>query len=197
MKRGRVGWLTLIMLHATVPVAATGQGHAPAGTAEADFDAEGYRATRYRAPVDRSPAPARLIALDKALRWHAQGKALFIDVLPVEGGFRDAGTGAWRLSQPHATITGAQWHPETGRASPDPVLWRGLERVVAQMKKVRGPLPIVLFCRTDCWMGWNAARRLARGGVRHVYWLAEGIDGWNERGRPLDEAYPVTVRSGP
>lgn len=193
MGRARGGWLVLALLGAALPMASAGQDRTPAVAVEGDFDVQGYRATRYRAPVDRLPAPARRIALDRALRWHAQGEALFVDVLPVEGGFRDSLTGAWRLSQPHATIPGAQWHPETGRAAPEPGLWRGVERAVATARKSRPRLPVVLFCRADCWMGWNAARRLARGGVARVYWLAEGIDGWNARGRPLVDARPVAV----
>lgn len=193
MGRRRSGWLALVLLWAALPAAAFGQARALARTSEADFDAEGYRAARYRAPVDRLPAPARRIALDRALRWHARGEALFVDVLPVEGGFRDPLTGRWRLSLPHATIPGAQWHPETGRAAPDPVLWREVESAVKAARKARPRLSIVVFCRADCWMGWNAARRLARGGVARVYWLAEGIDGWNASGRPLDDARPVAV----
>ncbi|MFM2371642.1 MAG: hypothetical protein RIS85_1364, partial [Pseudomonadota bacterium] len=112
MKGRRVHGLLLAAMLAANPSVAPAQSQATV-KAETDFDAQGYRARRYRAPVDRAPAPARQITLRSALRLHA---ALFIDVLPVEGGYRDPVTGIWRLSQPHATIPGALWHPETGRA---------------------------------------------------------------------------------
>lgn len=163
---------------------------APAARATDDFDADGYRAAYYRAPVDRLPEPARRIALERALKLR---DALFIDVLPVESGHRDPATGQWRLSQPHETVPGALWHPETGRSPVDPVLWRGLEEAVATARRGRPHLPVVLFCRTDCWMGWNAARRLAKGGVHRVYWLAEGIEGWHTAGRALVPVEPVVV----
>lgn len=158
-----------------------------------DFDAAGYRATRFRAPVDRAPTPAERIALAAALRLAPGRDALFIDVLPVEGGHRDPASGHWRLSQPHATIPGAQWHPETGRSPVDPALWKGLRDAVTRARRGHPRLPVVLFCRIDCWMGWNAARRLAKDGVRRIYWLAEGIEGWDGAGRPLLPAEPVAV----
>jgi PQQ-dependent catabolism-associated CXXCW motif protein len=49
----------------------------------------------------------------------------------------------------------------------------------------------VVFCRADCWMSWNAARRLASQGIRHVRWLAEGIEGWHDSGARLVPATPV------
>ncbi|MDT0510040.1 rhodanese [Novosphingobium sp. MMS21-SN21R] len=192
MVRILAGLLALTALTGA-PALAEKPGRGSAGAVAADFDSDGYRAARYRAPVDRAPHPARRIVLGKALRLHATGRALFIDVLPVEGGYRDRASGVWRLSQPHATIPGAQWHPETGRTAPDPLLWTGLARAVAAARKDDPRLPVVLFCRSDCWMGWNAARRLGRGGVGRVYWLAEGIDGWNGAGRALVDAAPVAI----
>lgn len=167
--------------------------HLVGQTAGTDFDAAGYRAQRYRGPVTRDPAPAARIALPAAMLLHPGRDALFIDVLPAEGGVRDAASGAWRLAAPHETIAGALWHPEAGRGSPDPVLWRGLVGAVRKARRRDPALPVVLFCRTDCWMGWNAARRLAGEGFRDVWWLAEGTDGWHASGGPLVPVAPARV----
>lgn len=192
MARTGMSWVLVVALlgapASTKPVQARGRG-----VAQADFDAEGYRASRYRAPVDRAPRPAHRIALKDALRLRAQTGALFIDVLPAEGGYRDPATGIWRLSAAHETIPGALWHPETGRASPPPVLWRGLAQAVSAARQRHPGIPVIVFCRTDCWMGWNAARRLALGGTARVYWLAEGIEGWHGAGRALVPAQPVII----
>lgn len=170
------------------PVAA----HAGPPTAP-DFDAAGYRTARYRAPVTRDPSPAARIAAAAALLLRPVKDALFIDVLPAEGGVRDPQTGAWRLSVAHQTIPGALWHPEAGRGSPDPVLWRGLVAAVRKARRRDPSIPVVLFCRSDCWMGWNAARRLANEGFAGVWWLAEGIDGWHDAGRTLVPADPARI----
>lgn len=159
-----------------------------------DFDAAGYRAQRHRAPVTRDPRPAPRIALVAALGLKPGRDALFLDVLPAIGGVRDARSGQWRLGEEHLTIPGAVWHPEAGRSDPDPALWQALLRDVAAARRADPTRPVVVFCRTDCWMGWNAARRLALGGVGNVWWLAEGIEGWR-RSRPLAAARPVVVAS--
>lgn len=159
----------------------------------ADFDAAGYRAQRYRGPITRDPSPAARIALPAAMLLHPGKDALFIDVLPTEGGVRDRATGSWRLSTPHETIAGALWHPEAGRGSPDPALWQGLVSAVRKARRREPSLPVVLYCRTDCWMGWNAARRLASEGFANVWWLAEGTDGWHDAGGKLAPVQPARV----
>lgn len=164
-----------------------------AAPAPAEFDDAGYRSSRYRAPVTLDPRPAARLALPAALTLTPGRDALFLDVMPAEGGVRDAVTGQWRLATPHETIPGAEWHPEAGRSPVDPAIWHGLERAVARARVGNPKRPVVLFCRTDCWMGWNAARRLARGGLDNIWWLAEGTDGWHSTGHALVEARPVTV----
>lgn len=157
------------------------------------FDAEGYRSARYRAPVKADPAPAQTISIVAALALDPADGALFIDVMPVEGGVRDPVTGVWTLSQQHFTIPGALWLPETGRAPVDADLWAALEARIAAVRADGPEIPVILFCRTDCWMSWNAARRLALRGIANVHWLAEGTDGWHGAGRELVVAVPVAV----
>lgn len=165
----------------------------PSSPDAALFDAAGYRTARYRAPVAADPAPARAIALADAMALAKQRAALFVDVMPAEGGVRDSASGAWRLAQEHLTIPGAQWHPEAGRAPVDPALWQALEAAIRADRRTAPARPVILFCRIDCWMSWNAARRLALAGFGEVFWLAEGTDGWHAAGRPLVVAVPVTV----
>jgi len=154
------------------------------------FDAAGYRIARYRSPIREDPHPAPRLALAAALDLVPGRDALFIDVMPVESGVRDPATGRWTIHQPHRTIPGAEWHPEAGRMPADADLWRALETTA---RKAGPRRPVILFCREDCWMSWNAARRLAALGLANVWWLAEGTDGWHGAGRALAEARPVTV----
>lgn len=161
---------------------------APLLAQSAEFDSRGYRSARYRAPVHGDPRPAIRIALPAALMLVPGRDALFLDVMPAEGGARDKASGRWRLSQRHETISGAIWYPEVGRAPVDATLWEAFVRTARRAGK-----PVVVFCRVDCWMSWNAARRLAEGGVRNVLWFAEGTDGWHAAGRPLVTGRPVTI----
>jgi PQQ-dependent catabolism-associated CXXCW motif protein len=162
----------------------------PADQAAALFDAQGYRIARYRSPIRADPDPAPRLALSAALELVPGRDALFLDVMPVESGVRDPVTGAWTISQPHRTIPGAEWHPEAGRMPADADLWQALERAARKGGPRR---PVIIFCRTDCWMSWNAARRLAASGLDNVWWLAEGTDGWHSAGRDLVVASPVTI----
>jgi PQQ-dependent catabolism-associated CXXCW motif protein len=157
------------------------------------FDAQGYRSARYRAPVKADPAPAQTITLAAALALDPSRDALFIDVMPVEGGVRDPVSGVWTLSQEHLTIPGALWLPETGRAPVDGDLWAALEARIVAARADALDRPVILFCRSDCWMSWNAARRLALRGIANVHWLAEGTDGWHAASRPLVVAVPIAV----
>ena len=160
------------------------------------FDAQGYRSASYRAPVDRDPLPARRITVAAARKLRPGSDALFIDVLAAEGARRDPVTGRWALVTAHESIPGALWFPEVGRSSPDPVLWDAMADRVMGFRKSHPSAPIVLFCRADCWMSWNAARQLARSYPPPIFWLAEGIEGWREAGGRLSKAAPEQA-SGP
>lgn len=188
-KPGRIVALRAACWLAAMVYAAT----ALAQAAPALFDAEGYRTGSYRAPVDRDPAPARAItgAEVRALG----GEALLIDVLPAEGASRDAATGRWILAMPHQTLPGAMWYPDTGRAAPPRPLWAALRARARDFAAHHQHGVLVVFCRADCWMSWNAARRLARepGLTLPVHWYPEGIDGWHDHGWPLVDAQPQPV----
>jgi PQQ-dependent catabolism-associated CXXCW motif protein len=164
-----------------LPSLALAQSPAPTSL----FDADGYRSGQYRAPVDRAPEPARKLPLAKALRMVAGRDALFVDVAMPENGLRDA-KGEWRLALPHSSIKGAIWLPAAGKAPLDSEAWAKLQAIAAARPKA----PVVLFCHQDCWMGWNAARRLAREGRADVFWLEEGVEGWSAAGGPTATLHP-------
>lgn len=154
------------------------------------FTDDGYRAGHYRAPVRQDPGHAGRIALQAAVPLVPDRDALFIDVMPAEGGNRDPVTGKWTLAEKRLSIKGAHWFPEAGRGvvRPDIAVW--FERGITRLTRNRRDRMIIVFCRADCWMSWNAARRLAAGGYNNVWWLSEGTDGWTERGLPLVPLLP-------
>ena len=153
------------------------------------FGEDGYRITHYRAPVARAPTGVGRIAPVAAAQLRPDIDAVFIDVLPAEGGHRDAG-GNWHLAQPRSSIIGAHWLPETGRGVLAADIERYFEHGLIALTHGRKDRMIITFCLADCWMSWNAARRLRAMGYRNVWWLAEGTDGWREMGLPLANAVP-------
>jgi PQQ-dependent catabolism-associated CXXCW motif protein len=153
------------------------------------FDTDGYRIAHYRAPVRQPPAGVGRIAPAAAAQLVADRDAIFIDVLPAEGGHREP-DGRWRLASPHESIAGAHWFPEAGRGQPDPAIAQAFAKGIARLTQRQGGRMLILFCRADCWMGWNAAKRLRAMGYGNIWWLAQGTDGWRDLGLPLAPVRP-------
>jgi PQQ-dependent catabolism-associated CXXCW motif protein len=93
------------------------------------------------------------------------------------------------LPQPHRSLPGALWWPDVGRGALAPVLERRFhDRLSAALGPDRQRLT-VFFCRADCWMSWNAAKRAASWGF-HVAWFPGGIDAWTAAGLPMQIVQP-------
>jgi PQQ-dependent catabolism-associated CXXCW motif protein len=158
------------------------------------FDAvTGYRIGHYRAAVPESVPGGTRVDLDKADALIKNG-AILLDVMPSEGAGADPVTGQWRLSRPHQTIPGATWLPDVGRGKLTPAFESYLQVNLDLLSKGDKAKPVVIFCQSDCWMSWNAVRRLAALGYSSLYWFPEGTDGWVEWGdRKLVPAHPVPM----
>ena len=158
------------------------------------FDpATGYRIDRQRAPTpDDIPPPSRPVEAAEVESLAARG-ALLLDVYGARQSRYDELDGTWLTDGSHRSLPGAVWLPETGRGALSPeidaYLRDNLERLTAGDKS----RTIVVFCVADCWMSWNAARRIAALGYGDVNWFRHGTDGWEESGRPLVPVTPVPV----
>ena len=49
---------------------------------------------------------------------------------------------------------------------------------------------LVIYCQADCWMSWNAAKRVISYGYSNVAWYPEGTDGWEKTALPMAESEP-------
>jgi PQQ-dependent catabolism-associated CXXCW motif protein len=160
------------------------------GAALADeplFGPDGYRIAHYRGPIPDPPSGVRRISAEDVAKLGPG--ALLIDVLPAESGHRDV-EGKWHLAAIRQSIPGAHWFPETGRGVLAPGIGSWFERGIGRLTRGVKDRTIVTFCLADCWMSWNAARRLRALGYTRVRWFAEGTDGWRDAGHPLVEATP-------
>jgi PQQ-dependent catabolism-associated CXXCW motif protein len=149
-----------------------------------------YRQDHYRGPVPETLNGAPGLALEEARKLWEAGNAVFIDVIAhvprpknlKEGTiWRDLG----REDIPHSV-----WLPDTGYGALAPqteVYFRdGLEAATGgDMDKA-----IVIYCRDECWMSWNAAKRAENLGYTHVLWFPGGTDAWSSAGLPLEERQP-------
>jgi PQQ-dependent catabolism-associated CXXCW motif protein len=177
--------LVLVTLAFVVPAHA--QDNAP--------EPQGYRTDNYRAPVPVTLAGARVLATgDAEAIWRA-GTGIFIDVLPrpPKPPSLPAGT-VWR-DKPRFNIPGSIWLPDTGygmlAASTEDYLRHGLDRASGGDKAKM----LVIYCQADCWMSWNAAKRVLSYGYSNVAWYPEGTDGWQRADLPIAESQPEPKES--
>lgn len=144
----------------------------------------GYHGEPYRAPVPATLAGATVVDLAATEALIGTG-AVLIDVLPRVT--RPANLPAdmiWR-DHPHETIPGAVWLPGTGYQTLAPQDQTAFASALVSLSQSDKAKPLIFFCKRDCWMGWNAARRAVSLGYTAVAWFPGGVDDWANAGRDL------------
>lgn len=150
----------------------------------------GFRQDDYKARVPATLSGASVISTQRAFDLWQSKQAVFVDALaraPKPAGLPQGAV--WR-DQPRFDIPGSTWLPDTGYGELAPATLAyfevGLERATGKDKAK----PLVFYCRSNCWMSWNAAKRALTLGYANVSWYPEGTDGWGSAGHPLDERQP-------
>jgi PQQ-dependent catabolism-associated CXXCW motif protein len=147
----------------------------------------------YRSPVPDTLHGATLVNVLETKTLHENGDVIFIDVLPAQRkpeGLQP--TDIW-LPKPHKNIPGSTWLPDVGYGvisdAMEQYFKENLERLTENDKSKK----ILVYCRADCWMSWNAAKRALSYGYTDVYWFPDGTDDWSEVGFDLQESSPLPL----
>jgi PQQ-dependent catabolism-associated CXXCW motif protein len=149
-----------------------------------------YRMDNYRAPVPATLTGAKVLTTFEAEAiWHAKTGA-FIDVLPRPPKPRDLPVRTVWRDKPRFDIPGSIWLPDTGYGRLAPTTEDYLKRGLARASQGNKAMQLVIYCQADCWMSWNAAKRVLSFGYANVAWYPEGTDGWERAKLPLTEAQP-------
>lgn len=151
----------------------------------------GYRLEKYREPVPKSLAGAKVIVTADVEKLYANGKSAFIDVYPRAPKPPNLPAGTLWRDPPHLTMPGAVWMPNVGYGILPPETESGFK---AQLEKVSGgdkSKTMVFYCLRNCWMSWNAAKRAVAYGYTAVQWFPDGNDGWQEAGNELEKVKPL------
>ncbi|MGJ4859409.1 PQQ-dependent catabolism-associated CXXCW motif protein [Labrys sp. La1] len=150
----------------------------------------GYRLDDYKAPTPATLAGATVLDTGRAEALWKTREAIFVDVLPhpPKPAELPAGT-VWR-DPPHETIAGAVWLPEVGRGALAATTEDYFKRSLAELSQGRHEQALVFFCKKDCWMSWNAAKRALSYGYGRIYWYGDGVDGWKAAGLAMEVAKP-------
>ena len=138
----------------------------------------GFRLTDYRTPVPKTLTGATTLSTEELEALIQASQPLLIDVLP-----KTKQPDWWPenqvwLPEPHVTIPSAYWLPEIGFGTINEQVEIVFKQFMHEMTEDRLDYPVVLFCRENCWISWNAAKRLVGYGYSQVYWFPDGIDGW-------------------
>jgi len=179
MKRKLAGFVVAIFVF-MVPV------HAQLNAPEPDE----YRADNYRAPVPATLKGARVLTTAEAETIWRAGSGVFIDVLPRPPKPQNLPEGTIWREKPRRNIPGSIWLPDTGygklAAATEDYLQRGLDRASGG----NSTRLLVIYCQADCWMSWNAAKRVLSYGYSNVAWYPDGTDGWERTDLPLADSQP-------
>jgi PQQ-dependent catabolism-associated CXXCW motif protein len=154
------------------------------------LEPEGYRTDDYRAPVPETLSGARVITTAEAETiWRAKS-GVFIDVLPraPKPGNLPAGT-IWR-DRPRQNIPGSIWLPDTGYGQLAKPMEDYLRQGVEHASSGNRAALLVVYCQANCWMSWNAAKRIVSYGYSNVAWYPDGTDGWERANLPMVESQP-------
>jgi PQQ-dependent catabolism-associated CXXCW motif protein len=163
---------------------------APAHAQQSVAEPDEYRTENYRAPVPATLAGARILSTTEAETIWRAGSGVFIDVLPRPPKPKSLPEGTVWRDKPRHNIPGSIWLPDTGygklSAATEAYLKRGVERGSGGNRAAL----LVIYCQEDCWMSWNAAKRILSFGYRNVAWYPEGTEGWERANLPVVESQP-------
>jgi PQQ-dependent catabolism-associated CXXCW motif protein len=149
-----------------------------------------YRLEDYRSPVPDTLKGAKVIDVKAAERLWRGNSAVFIDVLPHPPKPKLPEGTVYR-PKTHDSIPGAIWLADVGYGALTPEMEdyfrRGLEIATSGDKGKA----VVIFCLSDCWMSWNAAKRALSWGYGNILWFPGGADRWSDAGLPLQRLEPL------
>ena len=117
--------------------------------------------------------------------------AVVIDVIPELQQPGDLPKGQLWLPVPHQGVAGALWLPDVGYGPLSEVTEKYFRNHLKSVTGGQWDHPLVFYCRTDCWMSWNAAKRAMSYGYTSVYWFADGIEDWLFEGYDVERLTPA------
>ena len=176
-----LGAITVLALFLIQPMAAFAAGVE---------EPSGYRMDEYRAAVPDTLQGARVISAEEAESLWKQKKAVFFDVMPQLPKPKDLPAGTIWRDKPRHNIPGSIWLANVGYGALNAEAEAYFRDGLAANTQGDASRSIVIYCMTNCWMSWNAAKRAVSWGYTGVMWFPAGADGWESGGLPLADAKP-------
>lgn len=146
-----------------------------------------YRNEEYRGPVPVSLEGATVIETHAAYALWKTDRVAFVDVFPQAPRPENLPKGTLFREKPRYSIPGAIWVPNVGYGKIADETAMYFKEGLAKITNDDPTMPVVLFCLEECWMSWNAAKRIQEYGYSNVFWYPDGTDGWEFFDYPLEE----------
>jgi PQQ-dependent catabolism-associated CXXCW motif protein len=163
---------------------------APVRAQDIVAEPDGYRTENYRALVPATLTGVRVLSTAEAEAiWRAKS-GVFIDVLPHAPKPQNLPAGTVWREKPRLNIPGSIWLPDTGYGKLAEATEDYLRHGLARASGGNNAMLLVIYCQADCWMSWNAAKRVLSYGYTNVAWFPQGTDGWERADLPLTESQP-------
>ncbi|MFJ3468511.1 PQQ-dependent catabolism-associated CXXCW motif protein [Pseudomonas sp. NPDC090201] len=154
------------------------------------FNADGYRISLYRSPTPDQIPGAQVIDTEQLQTLLKQSeKPLLIDVYR-----RQWLQGRFIEDESHANLPGSHWLANTGDGELSPLWMEYFTLNLRRLSDGRQDRPLVFYCRSDCWLSWNAIKRASGLGYSHLYWYRDGLDAWLAAGLAVEPAQPEPLR---
>ena len=161
-----------------------------AASAEAP-EPNGYRLDNYDDIVPDTLAGATVVDAQEVVRLRDQSGAVLIDVIPQQRRPESLPENQLWIPAAHQTIPGALWLPGVGYGQLSKTIYDYFLYHLDAASQGDKAKPLVFFCRDNCWMSWNAAKRALSHDYTNVYWYPEGTEGWFEAGFDYAPAVPA------
>ncbi|MNF34795.1 Inner membrane protein YgaP [compost metagenome] len=153
---------------------------------EALFSADGYRQDRYRSPTPATVDGAQTIDTATLQRMlESADQPVLIDVFR-----RPWLHGQFVSDEAHQNIPGSLWLANVGEGTAEAPWLDYFSHYLKQASGGDHARALVLYCKSDCWLSWNASKRAAALGYTRLYWYRDGIDAWQQAGLPVQTATP-------
>jgi PQQ-dependent catabolism-associated CXXCW motif protein len=152
-----------------------------------------YRTDNYKAPVPATLEGAQVARTPEVAALWEQKSVVFFDVMPRLPKPDNLPVGTIWRDKPRMDIPGSIWLPNVGYGEITSETADYFRAGLAANTGGDKSRKIVIYCMTDCWMSWNAAKRAVSWGYAAVIWYPEGADGWESSNRPLVAATPFAA----
>ncbi len=155
---------------------------------------EGYRMEFYDSEVPAALDGASTITAVGTKRLQESYGAVVIDVIPQHRRPSELPENQIWIPVEHEGVPGAIWLPDTGYGALSDITEEYFNHHLEAATNGKKDHAIVFYCRSDCWMSWNAAKRALTYGYTNVYWFNGGTDDWILEGFEFEVLKPAEGR---